>query len=80
MFVRVDVVRVVAAGAVVLEVPGGLAFVEARGRQVDAPVTVARREPQHRVEVAPVETAPPELSRMVALSEIVILAGSTLIA
>ena len=59
MFVRVDVVGVVAAGAEVLEVPGGLAFVEARGRQVDAPVTVARREPQHRVEVALVEAAPP---------------------
>ena len=31
VLVRVDVVRVVAPGAVVLEVPDGLAFVEARG-------------------------------------------------
>ena len=50
---------IVAPGAVVLEVPDGLAFVEARGRQVDAPLAVARRQAQNRVEVALVEAAPP---------------------
>ena len=59
VLVRVDVVRVVAPGAVVLEVPDGLALVEARGGEVDAPLTVARRQAQNRLEVALVEAAPP---------------------
>ena len=41
------------------EVSDGLAFVEARGRYVNAPLTVARRQSQHRIEVALVEAAPP---------------------
>ena len=80
VLVRVDVVRVVAAGAVVLEVPDGLAVVEARGGEVDAPLTVAR--PRRRIASRSrwLKRRRPEASRMVAFSEILILAGSTLIA
>ena len=59
MLVRVDIVRVVASGAVVLEVPEGPALVEARGGHVNVPLTVACRLPQNRVQIALVEAACP---------------------
>ena len=80
VLVRVDVVRVVAPGAVVLEVPDGLAVVEARGGEVNAPSR--SRAPSRRIASRSrwLKRRRPEASRMVALSEILILAGSTLIA
>ena len=59
MLVRVDIVRVIVSRAVVFEVPEGLALEKARGGQIDAPLTVARRLTENRLEIALVEAALP---------------------
>ena len=77
MLVGIDVVGVVASGAVVLEVAEVLAVVSRR-RHVDAAVLVPGGHAEDIFEIMSVNLRRPEASRMVAFSEMRMFRGCTL--